>query len=422
MWVPMSAFRNNIVIVSSDEVFGFGAILNGDGSIAAITGATIRYVTVAPTQVDNAGSLALRSDGTLYSTAGGGVWFAIGGGGATGWQLPDDVAGTWGTNAPGQVTSTYVSASNRFDLVSDAVTGAFASPAFRFRTGTSTAALAAPGGGTGEIEISSGNSTATANGATAGATGSMKFGSGDTDTTNAGATGASSGVVEVYSGSALSTAGGASGSSANVTVRSGNSADANSGSILLSIGTAAGTQGTIQGIGRMTTTDGVAAGTARVIGGRAFSSTAASATITGGAGAQTYSVSYSIPANTLKAGSIVNLTASVKALTQNAGDTFTAFLRVGGQVVASCASFDINANDFGNMRATLNVFGAPGAAVQTIAQGQGGWTTAAAPYGNTGLDVNLATNGALTVDVQITYGSASAGNTSNLSSLAVFIT
>ena len=94
---------------------------------------------------------------------------------------------------------------------------------------------------------------------------------------------------------------------------------------------------------------------------------------------------------------------------------------VGGQTVATCSAFDINANDFGNMRATLNVYQAPGAGVTVIVQGQGGWTTAGAPLGNNGADAVFATNAALTVDVQITYGSASAGNTSVLSSLVVLI-
>lgn len=220
----MSAFRTNIIVVSGTEQIGFGATLAADGSISAITGATLRYVTAAPTQTDNAGSLALRSNGTLYSTTGAGVWFPIGGGGS-GWQLPDDVSGVWGTNAPGQVSSTYVSASNRWDLLGDSISQATAASGsdMRIATGSNVITGAVAGNASGVIQIRTGA----------------------TDSTDAGGTGGNSGALTINTGNATSTLG-VSGSSGLLTIATGNSDDANSGNIALTTGTAAGTRGSIE--------------------------------------------------------------------------------------------------------------------------------------------------------------------------------
>lgn len=219
----MSAFRSNIVTVLTTELFGFGATLAADGSITAITGATIEYVTAAPTANRNGGSLALRSNGTLYTTAGAGVWFSIGGAGA-GWNLPDDVAGIWGTAAPGQVSSVYVSASNRFDLSGDSISQATAASGtdMRIETGTNTITGAAAGNASGLIEIRTGA----------------------TDSTNAGGTAGNSGALTLSTGASTSTLG-TSGSSGALGLLTGNSDDGNSGSITLQTGTAGGTRGSL---------------------------------------------------------------------------------------------------------------------------------------------------------------------------------
>lgn len=219
----MSAFRSNIVTVLTTELFGFGATLNPDGSVASITGATVEYVTIAPTAVRNGGSLALRSNGTLYGTAGAGVWFSIGGAGA-GWNLPDDIAGIWGTSAPGQVSSVYVSASNRFDLSGDSISQATAASGtdMRIETGSNTITGAVAGNDSGFIQVRTGA----------------------TDSTNAGGTGGDSGALTFSTGSAASTLG-VSGSSGILSLITGDSADANSGDIVLTTGSAAGTRGVL---------------------------------------------------------------------------------------------------------------------------------------------------------------------------------
>lgn len=238
----MSAFRTGVFTVELTERLGIGVTLNPDGSIASVDGPTIRRVTVAPTQADNAGSLALRTNGGVYvnvdGTAAG--WIPIGG--AAGWLLPDDVSGIWGTAAPGQVTSVYVSVANRWDLVGDNTTDLQASTAYRLRTGTSTAATA-NGAGTGLIEVATGATTAS--GAfTSGASGAVTIATGTTDRTDAAAGSGNTGVVTIASGNAISTLG-VSGSTGNVSLISGNSEDANSGNIVLTTGTAVGTRGVI---------------------------------------------------------------------------------------------------------------------------------------------------------------------------------
>jgi len=173
--------------------------------------------------------------------------------------------------------------------------------------------------------------------------------------------------------------------------------------------------------GRLTTTDGVASGTARVIGGRATSSTASSTTIAGGSGAQSYDVTYAIPASTLKAGSVLRIRGQARALAQNGTDTFEVKVRVGGTVIATSASVDIAADDRCTFDLWLNARAAPGAAVACPHGGSISWTTAGSGPTVVGSIANLATNGALTVDVQVTYGSSNAGNTSALELLIVEI-
>jgi hypothetical protein len=83
--------------------------------------------------------------------------------------------------------------------------------------------------------------------------------------------------------------------------------------------------------GRMTTTDGVSSGTARVIGGLAYSNTAASTTIGNTGGAETlFDLSYAIPANTLKAGTKVRVRYAGFGVTGIGSDTFAHKLYVGG--------------------------------------------------------------------------------------------
>lgn len=172
---------------------------------------------------------------------------------------------------------------------------------------------------------------------------------------------------------------------------------------------------------RLTTTDGVASGTARVVGGRHSAATADSTTISGGAGDQAFDVTASIPANTLKAGSKLRVRAVVKAVAQNGADTFQAKLRVGGTALVASGAVDIAANDRCIVELEVTTRAAPGAAIASIYSGRAVWTTAGTADSPGAGTTNLATNGALTVDVTIAYGTASAGNQALLEALDVEI-
>lgn len=81
---------------------------------------------------------------------------------------------------------------------------------------------------------------------------------------------------------------------------------------------------------RVTTTDAVASGTARVVGGLAYSNTAASAAHTNTTTEALFDKQYSIPANTLKAGTVVKVRYQGIATATNANDTLTIKLYIGG--------------------------------------------------------------------------------------------
>lgn len=109
--------------------------------------------------------------------------------------------------------------------------------------------------------------------------------------------------------------------------------------------------------GRVTTTDGVSSGTARVVGGLAYSNTAASTALTGNVNTeQLFDVSYTIPANTLKAGTVVKVRAQGIATTTQANDAVAYKLYIGGSggtALISIASTDATNNDTFQAECTL---------------------------------------------------------------------
>jgi hypothetical protein len=221
----MSVFKNNVYAKELTDVVGIGCTVNPDGSILLVTGINWGRVTADPNAVvtANAGSLRSQTNGTLWiNTNSATTWVSLGGGGS-GWNLPDDVIGAWGTAATNQFQSVYVSASRRFDLRGEAQIGTLGSVAARFATGTSTASTAVVGGGSGLIEILTGA----------------------TDATDVGGTGGPSGALTFSTGNASSTAGSASGSTGTISFTTGNSTDANSGNVVIGTGTAAGVRGVL---------------------------------------------------------------------------------------------------------------------------------------------------------------------------------
>ena len=167
-----------------------------------------------------------------------------------------------------------------------------------------------------------------------------------------------------------------------------------------------------------TTTAGVASGTALKIGGRASSTTADSAELVGNGAAQTFSQSVSIPANTLTAGKTVRVSGIVRSTGLNGADLSSIALRLGGQSYVTSNTDIAASGDRCVFDAFFTARAAPGAAVAVIGGGGANWTTAASVQKVSATGPNLATNGALTLDVQWT-GVNNAGNKAVLESLIV---
>lgn len=217
--------------------------------------------------------------------------------------------------------------------------GATASATLSFTTGTSTATAAA-NTASGNLTISTGATTQ--NGAFLNAaSGNIVIGTGVTDSANAGATGANSGSFGISTGNATSSVGAASGSSGSINLTTGNSDDVNSGSIVLTTGTAtSGSRGTVQSVARLTTTDAVVSGTARVVGGQILSTVAASAAVANVA-AVFAGGSVNIPANTFKVGTRLRFKGMI-AVTAVSGGGCTSQITVRLNGAAGTVVFDCN--------------------------------------------------------------------------------
>lgn len=133
-------------------------------------------------------------------------------------------------------------------------------------------------------------------------------------------------------------------------------------------GNAAGN--TIAATDRITTTDGVASGTARVVGGLAFSNVAAS-TVVGTTSAETlFDQSYTIPANTLKAGTVVKVRYQGFGVTGIGTDTFAHKLYIGGSggtalITSATAQLATNATFNGEATIVCRTAGTTGTFVAT---------------------------------------------------------
>lgn len=364
----MSCLRENIITRLTTDLIGFGATLNDDGSISAITGATIEYVTAAPAAVRNAGSLALRNNGSLYVTTGAGTWFAIGG--ASGTQYADNVGVIWGTTSPLQGTVTYVSAQDQWTFATGGVSQATAqvSASTKFVTGNSTITGAVVGADSGTFSVQTGT----------------------TDSTNAGGTGGVSGAISFTTGNANSTLG-TSGNTGAISLITGNSADANSGNIVFTTGTAAGTRGVVdvnaptldfvtqattfdlidnsatallfragaggtnvfgidttnggeaaQAYGMLVTLDGVTSGNVRRVGGSILRTVAESVGVIG-AEAAFAGGSVTLVANLPKVGTRIAFSALVRVAAVSGGPTAQIRIRIGAAGVGGTLAFDTTA-------------------------------------------------------------------------------
>ncbi len=172
--------------------------------------------------------------------------------------------------------------------------------------------------------------------------------------------------------------------------------------------------------GRLTTTDGVASGTARVVGGRAYSAVSATDNLLASAGASAhvdFAQTYSIPANTLNANSVTKIKGSVAVTDASGTDTLEVKVYIGGTTLMTTTAFDPNgATDFVNFEFDLVSRGAAGAAVSHV--GMGRWVTSDGGTLTHGAAIlaptNLATNGALVVKVSAKWSATTANTNARL--------
>ena len=138
----------------------------------------------------------------------------------------------------------------------------------------------------------------------------------------------------------------------------------------------------VQSHQRLTTTDGVASGTARIVGGLAYVNTAASDPITGATETETlFSTQYSLPANSLKAGTVVRVRAQGIHTATTGSENHSMILKIGSVAVTTMATVDPANNDIWYFDAVIicRTAGASGTIVASgtqLAQAQTGVGTA----------------------------------------------
>lgn len=177
--------------------------------------------------------------------------------------------------------------------------------------------------------------------------------------------------------------------------------------------------------GRLTTTDGVTSGTARIVGGRAYTNTAASTAVSNTTTETLFDKSYSLPANTLKAGTLVRIRYQGIATATNSTDTLAVKLYIGGlsgTVLISHAATDVANNDVfsGEMSLICRTAGASGTIVgagtyKSVPAAAGTATYKDAILASTTID----TTAAQVIGVSAQWSVASASNSCRLDFLSV---
>jgi hypothetical protein len=119
---------NGIFVKAATNIIGFGATIAADGSFVSSSGASIRNVTANPTGTVTAaaGSLALRSNGSLYlNTDGTTNWLLIGSVTMPGNSVVPDPgnAGAIANNLSGSLALTYGAGAETRTLANPIVVG-----------------------------------------------------------------------------------------------------------------------------------------------------------------------------------------------------------------------------------------------------------------------------------------------------------
>jgi len=187
------------------------------------------------------------------------------------------------------------------------------------------------------------------------------------------------------------------------------------------------TAGGMTASGAMTTTDGVTSGTARKIGGLADVAVAAGTPHTNSTDEAVLD-SYSIPANTLKAGTVMRIQALVRVTDNNSTDTLTCRLRLGpttltGTALLTTAAVDSADADVWVLDYTFVARAAPGATASCVGHGfdAGPDTIGTASLSTFMAPTNFATNGILFLELTADWSVAHAENIVQSESLVVTI-
>ena len=183
---------------------------------------------------------------------------------------------------------------------------------------------------------------------------------------------------------------------------------------------------TIVAEGRVTTTDGVSGGTARVVGGVAYRGVAASSAVTNTTTETLFDISYTTPANTLKAGSVVTIKWQGIATATNATDTLAIVLYIGGlagTALTTLAATDVANSDIfsGEMELTIRTAGTGGTFVAS------GWSSDFTSASSEAVvrewvaSTVVDTTAAQVIGVGAKWGAAATGNSCRLDYLTVTI-
>jgi hypothetical protein len=170
--------------------------------------------------------------------------------------------------------------------------------------------------------------------------------------------------------------------------------------------------GSIAAAERITTTDGVSSGTAKVVGGRASQQVAASGVVSATTVETDFDKVYAIPADTLKAQTVIKIRTQGIATATNSTDTLTIKVYLGATAILTTAAVDVANNDiwYADITVIVRTAGAGGTLVATGAYqdpGTSGTANLEACYlASTAVD----TTGALTVKASATWSTTNAGN------------
>lgn len=171
--------------------------------------------------------------------------------------------------------------------------------------------------------------------------------------------------------------------------------------------------------GRVTTTDGVASGDARVVGGNVHTKT--TATTVANTTTETTIGSHPLPANMIKAGTQVRVRGSLRVTGVDATPTIVLKLKLGGTAFLTSASLSVIGNDVAVFDAVITGRAAPGAAAEVAAEARMTATQSGTPASSAvvATPANYATNGALTVAATVQWSAAHASNSLTCDSFSV---